>query len=222
MTVQINAGDKNPAYATYVGRVGALAVALGIGAAIATGHGLGVGVAYATEGDPDSSQDGDTNDNDGGDTGATASTPPSTAPVAPTGSSQNRSPLARIASVPKMIFNATGGAQRSSTATSTNRARRSCRTCLKMWRPRSRRTSTRHSRRRKALQDKGIPSRHFRMRLGRQPGPTPSHRPSLLFLPVWASSRRSLCRTSRVVMHRAAPQSRPITAILRGFNARHS
>ena len=66
MTDLINAGDKNPAYATYVGRVGALALALGIGAAMATGHGLGLGVAYATEGDPpsDTSQDNDANDSD--------------------------------------------------------------------------------------------------------------------------------------------------------------
>ena len=77
MTDLINTGDKNPAYATYVGRVGALALALGIGAAMATGHGLGLGVAYATEGDPpsDTSQDNDANDNNGDDTGATPPAP---------------------------------------------------------------------------------------------------------------------------------------------------
>ncbi|WNG94086.1 putative Ig domain-containing protein [Mycobacterium sp. ITM-2016-00318] len=115
MTEHINAGDKNPAYAAYVGRVGALAVALGIGAAMASGHGLGLGVAYATEGDPspDTSQDGDTNHNDGDGAGTT---PPSPSPTAaPGNSSRPRSPLERIADVPKMIFNATGGAQRSRT-----------------------------------------------------------------------------------------------------------
>ena len=115
MTVHIDGGDRNPAYATYVGRVGALAVALGIGAAMATGHGLGLGVAYATEGDSpsDTSQDNEANDNDGDGTD-NPSAPPSGTTLAPSGSSQPRSPLARIASVPKMIFNATGGAQRSS------------------------------------------------------------------------------------------------------------
>ena len=34
---------------TYIGRVGALAVALGIGSAVVTGHGLGLGVAYADD-----------------------------------------------------------------------------------------------------------------------------------------------------------------------------
>jgi VCBS repeat-containing protein len=116
MTDLINAGDKNPAYATYVGRVGALALALGIGAAMATGHGLGLGVAYATEGDPpsDTSQDNDANDNEGDGTDTTPA-PPSGTTLAPSGSSEPRSPLARIASVPKMIFNATGGARTSST-----------------------------------------------------------------------------------------------------------
>ncbi len=115
MTVHIDGGDKNPAYATYVGRVGALAVALGIGAAMATGHGFGLGVAYATEGDSpsDTSQDNEANDNEGDGTDTTPA-PPSGTTLAPSGSSQPRSPLARIASVPKMIFNATGGAQRSS------------------------------------------------------------------------------------------------------------
>ena len=41
-----SAGGTTTGYATYIGRIGALAVALGVGGAIATGQGLGAGVAW--------------------------------------------------------------------------------------------------------------------------------------------------------------------------------
>ena len=97
-------------YGTYVGRVGALAVALGIGAAVATGHGLGLGVAYAGEGDSTSGETADNGDG-GGDDGDGAPTAPPAPAAAPGDSKPSRSPLARISDVPKMIFNATGGAK---------------------------------------------------------------------------------------------------------------
>jgi hypothetical protein len=101
-------------YGTYVGRVGALAVALGIGAAVATGHGLGLGVAYAGEGDSTSGETADNGDGGGDDGDGTPTAPPAPA-AAPGDSKPSRSPLARISDVPKMIFNATGGAKTSTT-----------------------------------------------------------------------------------------------------------
>ena len=101
-------------YAQYIGRVGALAVALGIGAAIATGHGIGLGVAYADDPSPNTSQDdGDTGGNgDDGSTDGTLTSPATDLEKAEE-SGHPRSPLGRLANIPRMIFNATGGAQTS-------------------------------------------------------------------------------------------------------------
>ena len=118
MTAQLDAhADRSPhavRYGTYVGRVGALALR-SESTTMATGHGLGLGVAYATEGDPstDTSQGGGDDGSDENGAGVTSSAP-STGAVQPGATSKPRSPLARIASVPRMIFNATGGAQQSS------------------------------------------------------------------------------------------------------------
>ena len=97
-------------YAKYIGRVGALAVALGFGAAMATGQGLGLPVARAEDPPPADTSEGRT-----GPTGDVdiAPTPASTDPVTPDPAGDVRSALTRIANVPKMIFNATGGAHTS-------------------------------------------------------------------------------------------------------------
>ena len=122
----VPAPHSSARYGTHVGRVGALALALGIGAAITTGHGLGLGVAYADD-NPDTTQndtDPDNND-DGGSTPAPASVDDTTQG----GSTKPKSPLSRIADVPKMIFNATGGAK-TSTAGSTPKPLPKLRTVL--------------------------------------------------------------------------------------------
>ena len=99
-------------YASCVGRVGALAVALGIGTAIATGHGLGVARAD-DDPPPDNSQDTTDTTPAGGTEVDSTSTPPSVDPLPTTRSSESWSPYERIANIPKMIFNATGGAHTS-------------------------------------------------------------------------------------------------------------
>ncbi len=110
----VSSPERYTRYAAYVGRVGALAVALGIGAAIATGHGMGVGVAHADDPAPDTSQDdGDSPDGDNDDADTTP-TPATVETTAAGGSAKPKSPLSRITDIPKMIFNATGGAQTSS------------------------------------------------------------------------------------------------------------